>query len=45
MRAAVYARYSSDLQAETSMDDQVRLCREQAERDDMTVGAVAMACR
>jgi len=32
MRAAIYARYSSDLQSETSIDDQVRLCREYAER-------------
>ena len=36
-RAAVYARYSSDLQSESSIDDQVRLCRERAERDGMTV--------
>ena len=35
MRAAIYARYSSDLQSETSIDDQVRLCRESAERDGM----------
>ncbi len=27
MRAAIYARYSSDLQSETSIDDQVRQCR------------------
>ncbi len=33
MRAAIYARYSSDLQSETSIDDQVRLCRERAERE------------
>jgi len=37
MRAAIYARYSSDLQSETSIDDQVRLCRERADRDGMTV--------
>jgi site-specific DNA recombinase len=37
MRAAIYARYSSDLQSEASIDDQVRLCREHAERDDMAV--------
>ena len=29
-RAAIYARYSSDLQSATSIDDQVRLCREHA---------------
>jgi len=40
MRAAIYARYSSDLQSETSIDDQVRLCRECAERDNMTVAEV-----
>ena len=28
MRAVVYARYSSDLQRETSLEDQVQLCRE-----------------
>ena len=40
MRAAIYARYSSDLQSEASIDDQVRLCRERAERDAMTVSDV-----
>ena len=40
MRAAIYARYSSDLQSEASIDDQVRLCRERAERDGMTVAEV-----
>jgi site-specific DNA recombinase len=40
MRAAIYARYSSDLQSEASIDDQVRLCRERAERDGMTVTEV-----
>lgn len=33
MRVAVYARYSSDLQSAASIDDQVRVCREHAERD------------
>ncbi len=28
MRTAIYARYSSDLQREASIEDQVRLCRE-----------------
>jgi site-specific DNA recombinase len=28
MRAAIYARYSSDLQREASIEDQVRVCRE-----------------
>ncbi|MBC8269387.1 MAG: recombinase family protein, partial [Rhodospirillaceae bacterium] len=40
MRAAIYARYSSDLQSETSIDDQVRLCREHAERNSITVSGV-----
>ena len=31
MRAAVYARYSSDLQREASIEDQVRVCRERIE--------------
>jgi site-specific DNA recombinase len=37
MRAAIYARYSSDLQSEASIDDQVRLCRTRADRDEITV--------
>ncbi|MBT7955063.1 MAG: recombinase family protein, partial [Rhodospirillaceae bacterium] len=37
MRAVIYARYSSDLQSETSIDDQVRLCRERAEREGCDV--------
>lgn len=40
MRAVIYARYSSDLQSEASIDDQVRLCRERAERDDMVIADV-----
>lgn len=32
MRVAIYARYSSEHQNERSIDDQVRLCREHAER-------------
>jgi DNA invertase Pin-like site-specific DNA recombinase len=32
MRVAIYARYSSEHQSERSIDDQVRLCREHAER-------------
>ncbi len=37
MRAVIYARYSSDLQSETSIDDQVRQCRELAKNHDMSV--------
>jgi site-specific DNA recombinase len=32
VNAAIYARYSSELQRATSIEDQVRLCREAAER-------------
>ena len=38
IRAIVYARYSSDLQSESSIEDQVRLCREHAAR--MGIGVV-----
>jgi site-specific DNA recombinase len=37
MRAAIYARYSSDLQSATSVDDQVRICREKAESESWHV--------
>jgi site-specific DNA recombinase len=33
MRAAIYARYSSDNQRDASIEDQVRLCRERIERE------------
>ena len=33
MRAVIYARYSSDLQRDASIEDQVRLCRERIERE------------
>jgi DNA invertase Pin-like site-specific DNA recombinase len=33
MRAVIYARFSTDLQSASSLDDQVRLCREPIERD------------
>ena len=32
-RVALYARYSSDNQSESSIEDQFRLCREQAKRE------------
>ena len=35
--AAIYARYSTDTQRETSIDDQVRRCREVAEKNGYTV--------
>ena len=36
-RVAIYARYSSDLQRPTSIDDQVRQCRVIAERNGWEV--------
>jgi hypothetical protein len=33
MRAVAYARYSSDLQREASIEDQVRLCRKRIEQE------------
>ncbi|MEL7471576.1 MAG: recombinase family protein [Pseudomonadota bacterium] len=35
-RAAIYARYSSDLQSASSIDDQVRLCRERLDQEGHT---------
>lgn len=37
MRVAIYARYSSDRQSETSAEDQARLCRERATREGWTI--------
>ncbi len=37
MRAAIYARYSSDKQRETSLDDQMRNCAQFAERHGFEV--------
>ncbi|MDT8067259.1 MAG: recombinase family protein [Terriglobia bacterium] len=34
MRCAIYARYSSNLQRDTSIEDQIRMCREYASRQD-----------
>src|SRR5882762_3145827 len=33
MRAVIYARYSTDLQREASIEDQVRVCRQRIERE------------
>ncbi|WP_323717664.1 recombinase family protein [Paracoccus aminovorans] len=33
LRAVIYARYSSDLQSASSIEDQIRLCRERASRE------------
>ena len=37
MRAALYARYSSDKQRETSIDDQFRNVEQFAEREDWEI--------
>ena len=37
MRAVIYARYSSELQSSTSIEDQTRLCRERVEHENGTV--------
>ena len=34
MRAAIYARYSTDLQSASSIEDQIRLCREWVEKEN-----------
>ena len=39
-RAAIYARYSSELQNDRSIEDQTALCRAKAERDGVRVTAV-----
>jgi len=39
-RTAIYARFSTDLQQERSIDDQVELCRAHAARNEMEVVAV-----
>jgi len=36
-RSAIYARFSTDLQNEKSIDDQILVCRAYAEHHDMTV--------
>jgi DNA invertase Pin-like site-specific DNA recombinase len=40
MRAAIYARYSSDLQSAASIEDQTRLCRDYAVRAGWAVTQV-----
>ena len=37
MRVAIYARYSSDLQTDASIEDQVRICKEKAEESNWNV--------
>jgi DNA invertase Pin-like site-specific DNA recombinase len=40
MRCVIYARYSSDLQREASIEDQVRICRARAERDGWEITTI-----
>jgi len=37
IKVALYARYSTDMQSENSIEDQLRTCRERAEREGWTV--------
>ena len=39
MRAAIYARYSSDNQRDASVEDQARLCKERIKREGWTLAA------
>lgn len=39
-RAAIYARFSTDLQNERSIEDQVSLCRKYAERENLDIVSV-----
>ncbi len=39
-KAAIYARYSTDLQKDRSIDDQVALCRSFATKNDVTISKV-----
>lgn len=39
MRSAIYARFSTDLQNERSIDDQIALCRDYAEREGLQIVA------
>ena len=36
-RAAIYARYSSDLQRDASIEDQIRICQERADKEGWQV--------
>ena len=40
MRAVIYARYSSNIQSEASIVDQVRLCRARIEREGWSCNSV-----
>ena len=38
--AVIYARYSTDMQSDASIEDQIRLCKERAQKDGHIVGQV-----
>ena len=40
MRAIIYARYSSELQSERSIEDQIALCRDRAKAEAWSVNKV-----
>jgi len=40
IRVAIYARFSSDLQSDKSVDDQIAFCRDVCVREGMTVTTV-----
>ena len=40
LRAALYARYSSDQQRAVSIEDQFRVCREHADREGWRIAGV-----
>ena len=39
-RVLVYARYSSDLQRDSSIDDQIRICRARADREGWSIAEI-----
>jgi len=39
MRAAIYARYSTELQRDASIEDQVRNCKDRIEKEGWTLAA------
>ena len=45
MRTAIYARYSTDLQREASIEDQVRACRQRIEREGWVLAGTYTRCR
>ena len=37
MKFVIYSRYSSDLQSDASIEDQIRICRERADKEGWTI--------